>query len=235
MMGTQKSLAKRLTIAPSTKNAIRRKKSAAPPRIRTSEVFARMVEQPGPPGDEQRQSDEQACPDSGNHQRRQETNRNSFGRRAPTAPTPFQFAAIVEDRIKKHEAIHRGDVNPEENEEENQDNTGKNPGQPRENLAPIYRGKASRLLPPLPCDTGKLKFPEGPPPPPLANSPVSKQTTAKRAQRFHRKGAKSCCFVWAIAGLMQSTADKGLDITSPLSALSSSHSEGNPQVCCLRR
>ena len=76
-------------------------------------------------------------------------------------------------------------------------------------------GRANRFFPPLECVTGRLKFPEGPPPPPPANSPVSRQMRANRNQRRNRKGTKSWRFVWLNAGPMQSTADNGLDILQP--------------------
>jgi len=96
-------------------------------------------------------------------------------------------------------------------------------------------GIANKLLPPLPCDTGKLNLPPGDPPPPPAKSPRIRQTRAKRVQRWSRKGEKSCCLVWENAGPMQSTADNGLDIGLPLSAPSFSPAKGSSQVCYLRR
>ena len=75
----------------------------------------------------------------------------------PPPPTPFQFAAIIENRIKKHEAIHRGDINPQEDEQEQQNNAGKNPGQPRENLAPIDIGDGEQTFAALALRCGEIE------------------------------------------------------------------------------
>ncbi len=92
------------------------KEEHQPAQNQWGEVLARVVEQPGAPSKEDRPADqqEQPGPDGKKEAETPEKVASTIG--FPAVPAPFQLAAIVKNGIEEHEAVHRGHVNPQENE-----------------------------------------------------------------------------------------------------------------------